>query len=298
MRSAPDRRARSRRRRAGPRGAVFLEFAFIALLLYLLIAVTIDFGRLFFSAQAVQDAARVTARELSVIPLPADMTLTEALSRPEVRARVYRPEHLVIDLDAIPGGVGLETFLDSLPVLNQALRPLMIYDRVGDRRLLRFPGALLTDPSTPTGLTVGIPYVVSRDANGVETIRWVPVLEEIRNPAFPGESPFSLNTPGGMPQRGLVAVRINYPYQAAMLSGYLEGPGGPLSPNAGYRVQANDGGVTSLGAPPGGFAAGTVEDGPYGGTYGLGKLYVSGDEVRPFRKLLSAQALFRREVFD
>ena len=39
------------------RGAVLVEFAFIALLMYLLMAVTVDFGRLFYSAQAVQDAA-------------------------------------------------------------------------------------------------------------------------------------------------------------------------------------------------------------------------------------------------
>jgi hypothetical protein len=280
------------------RGAVFLEFAFVALLMYLLLAATVDFGRLFFSAQALNDAARVTAREISVIPLPADMTLTQALADPKVRQRVYQPEHLVIDLDAIPGGLALEDFLDSLPVLNQALRPLMIYDRLGDRRLLRYPGALVVDGSTPSGLTVAIPLVVGRDGSGVETIRWVPVIEEITNPNFPGESPFSLNTPEAMPQRGLVAVRINYPFQGALLAGHQSSPLGPLAPNVSYRIQADDGSVTQQGTPPGTLAAGSGPAGPYTGPYGLGKLYSFAEEVRPFRRLLSAQQVFRREVFD
>ena len=37
--------------------------------------------------------------------------------------------------------------------------------------------------------------------------------------------------------------------------------------------------------------------GAYSGTYGLGTQYVLGREVRPFRRLIAAQAIFRREVF-
>ena len=74
-----------------------------------------------------------------------------------------------------------------MPVVNRALRSLMISEpsRPG---LLRYAGALLTDPTglacsaigpggqaAPTGLTVGIPLVESRDAAGVEAISWVPV---------------------------------------------------------------------------------------------------------------------------
>jgi hypothetical protein len=279
------------------RGAVLVEFGFVAILMYLLMSATIDFGRLFYSAQAVQDCARATARELSVIPLPAGMTLEQALADSRVRQRVFQREHVVIYLENIRGGLRLQTFLDSLPVLNQMIRPLMIFDRTGDRRLLRYPGALLTDGSTPSGFTVGIPYIEARAADGTETITWVPIVEEIRNPNFPGESPFSLNTPAGMPQRGLVAIRINYPYQASMLSGFRRAPEGPLAPNVAYRIQANDGGVTETNQAPGGIVGGG-EAGPYAGAYGLGKMYSHAEEVRPFRKLLSAQAIFRREVFD
>jgi hypothetical protein len=282
--------------RRGERGSVLVEFAFIALLMYLIMATVVDFGRLFFTAQVAQDAARTGARELSVIPLPADMTLAQALEDPAVRARVFQPEHLVIDLDNIPGGYTLDAFFGTLPVLNQALRPLMIHEVVNGKRLLRYPGALLT-AATPSGYTVGVPLVEGRDANGVETIRWVPVLEEVVNPDFPTASPFQLNTPVGMPQRALVSVRINVPYQAAMLSGYREAPGGPTEPNVSYRIIADDAAVAQMGPPPGGFTAGS-DVGPYAGEYGLGRLYVASKTVRPFRKLLSAQAIFRREVFE
>lgn len=294
--ASPDPRPASSRSRR-ERGAVLVEFGFIAFLMYLLIAVTVDFGRLFYTAQAVQDAARATAREISVLPLPADWTLDQALQDPVVRQRVYQPEHLVVDLDNIPGGLPLRDFLDSLPVLNQTIRPLMIFDQVGSQRLLRFPGALLTDGSSPSGYTVGIPVVEGRAADGTEVIRWVPVIEEIKNPNFPGESPFALNTPAAMPQRGLVAIRINYPYQAAMLTGFQQSPAGPNAPNIAYRIQANDGGVTQINAPPGGLTAGSTV-GPYAGPYGLGRMYAFAETVRPFRKLMSAQAIFRREVFE
>jgi hypothetical protein len=260
----------------------------------------VDFGRLFFTAQVAQDAARTSARELSVIPLPADMTLTQALEDPAVRARVFQPEHLVIDLDNIPGGLTLDAFFGTLPVLNQALRPLMINEVVGGRRLLRYPGALLA-AATPSGYTVGVPRVEGRCANCFVTIRWVrwvPVLEEVVNPDFPTASPFQLNTPAGMPQRALVSIRINVPYQAAMLSGHQQAPGGPYAPNVSYDIIADDAAVAQMGPPPPGTPTAGSEVGPYAGDYGLGRLYVASKTVRPFRKLLSAQAIFRREVFE
>ena len=95
--------------------------------------------------------------------------------------------------------------------------------------LLRYAGALLSDsagaacsaigPSgqaAPTGLTVGIPLVESRDAAGVEAIRWVPVVEKIRaaqDADCPSRGPFSLvysptRTPAGrsMPIRWRTAA--------------------------------------------------------------------------------------------
>ena len=37
--------------------------------------------------------------------------------------------------------------------------------------------------------------------------------------------------------------------------------------------------------------------GPYSGAYGLGEHLALGQSLRPFRRLISAQAIFRREVF-
>lgn len=275
------------------RGGVLIEFAMIALALYLLLALLIDFGRLMFTAQAVQEAARVAARELALVPLPAAATFAAALQDPAVRATVYDPGRLVIP---VTDNDSFRNTLDALPVVNKVLVPLMIHETIGDVEYLRYPGALLTDPMSPSGFTVGIPRVIARGAEGVETIEWTAPIEEIlSNPADPSTGPFSLASTG--PQQGLVAIRVNYPFQAATLVGFQQGPDGPLEPG-GEAIQANDGGVTAVNAPPGGLAPALPGGGigPYAGTYGLGGQFNWAQVRRPFRKLLTAQAIFRREV--
>ena len=51
-------RATGRRRE---RGAALVEFALVSVALYLMLAGTIEFGRLMFDANALQDVARVAA---------------------------------------------------------------------------------------------------------------------------------------------------------------------------------------------------------------------------------------------
>lgn len=275
------------------RGGVLIEFAMIALALYLLLALLIDFGRLMFTAQAVQEAARVAARELALVPLPAAATFAAALQDPAVRATVYDPGLLVIP---VTDNDSFRNTLDALPVVNKVLVPLMIHETIGDVEYLRYPGALLTDPTATFGFTVGIPRVIARGAEGVETIEWTAPIEEIlSNPADPSTGPFSLASTG--PQQGLVAIRVNYPFQAATLVGFQQGPDGPLEPG-GEAIQANDDGVTAVNAPPGGLAPALPGGGigPYAGTYGLGGQFNWAQVRRPFRKLLTAQAIFRREV--
>ena len=283
-------------------GGILIEFALLSLVFYILVALVVDIGRMVFSAQVLQDAARVAARELSITPLPAAMTFEDALNDPTVKAQVFDPALLVIDLDSFADDPAFQAFLDQLPLVNKMLRPLMIFEQVNiqgtPRRLLRFPGALLNDPTAPSGLTVGIPRVESRGTDGVETIRWVPVLEEIQNGAFSLLVPDPLNPP---PQRGLVAVRLNYPFQAATLSGFQQGPGGMFEPNLSSRIQADDANVDdSANNPVSGtpFANGDLPTvGTYGGRFGLGgQLALAGETLRPYRKLLSAQAITRREI--
>ena len=185
-----------------------------------------------------------------------------------------------------------------MPVVNRALRALMITEPARPN-ILRYAGALMVDETgaacstigpngqaAPTGLTVGIPLVESRDPGGAEAIRWVPVMEEIRaaqDAACPARGPFSLLYVSAadecgaldtdpMPDRGLAAVRINYPYQAATLSGYQSTPSDidPIPPNIANFITADDGAVQQLNDPPGGL----LDDGaigPYAGQYGLGR---------------------------
>jgi hypothetical protein len=96
-------------------------------------------------------------------------------------------------------------------------------------------------------------------------------------------------------------VRINYPYQAATLSGFQSpspSDSDPVPPNIANFITADDGAVQPLNDPPGG----SLDDGaigPYAGQYGLGRqLALAGRTLRPFRKLISAQSIYRREVVE
>lgn len=288
-------RAQHRRRR---RGSALVEFALVAFAFYLLVAAVITFGQLFHSAQVAQDAARAGARELALIPLPADATFEDALADPQVRSRVYDPNYLVIDLENVPGG-DLDAYFATLPMVNRSLRPAMIYDAADVdgviRRLLRFPGALVksTDPANPSGLSVAVPIVVNR-AGGTEFIEWIAAVEEVRPDRLdPTTGPFSVTATGT--DRGIVALRINIPYQSSAMSGYYADPG---RPGMNLPTVADDSTVVELNAAPGQLASAQSTNSPvYSGPYGLGNFRLLGQKVRPYRRVLTAQALFRREVF-
>ncbi len=318
------------------RGAALVEFALVSLLLYLLVAGAVEFGRLMFDASAIQDVARLAARELAVAPIRADATFEYALSCDatadpgcliDLRARVFDPACLVVDLDDPAVSADPDGFFASMPVVNRALRPLMVSES-SRPNLLRYAGALLGDATglacsavgpngqaAPTGLTVAIPLIEARDGNGVESITWVPVLQEIRSAQdadCPARGPFSLIYLANQDEcgpldadpladRGLAAVRVNYPYQAATLSGFVPSAPSdidPLPPNIANPIVADDGAVQQNNAAPGA----TIDDGgvgPYAGPFGLGRQFaLAGRVVRPFRKLISAQAIYRREVVE
>lgn len=321
------------------RGAALVEFTLISLVLYLLLAGTVEFGRLMFAANALQDVARLAARELSVAPVGANVTFDYALSCDstadpatclvDLRRRIFDPACLVVDLSDPAVAPDPDGYFAALPVVNRALRTLLIAEpsRPG---LLRYPGALLGDntgaacsavgpngQAAATGFTVGIPLVDSRNGTGgAETITWVPVVQEIRaarDADCPSRGPFSLvylaaqDACGPLdadpvPDRGLAAVRINYPYQAAMLSGFRSSvptATDPLPPNVTSPLLADDSAVQQSNAAPGSPLDDATAVGPYAGQFGLGRQYaLAGKTVRPFRKVISAQAVFRREVFQ
>ncbi|MEO0478630.1 MAG: TadE family protein [Planctomycetota bacterium] len=292
------------------RGAILLEFALVSLILYLLFAATIGFGRVVQASQVAQDTARLAAREFALTPLPAASTFEDALTDPMVLSRIFDPEALVIDLDVVDAnGVTLDSVFASLPLINRSLRPAMIFDRpVVDgvqRRLVRAPGALLRSTSDPSRFTVGVPLVVSRDDDGVETIRWLSVVEEVRvDPTDPTTGSFSLASAN--PDRGVVGIRINLPVQASALTSFQPTPLGG-EPNAGRPNLADDSAVIQLDGPrdgtllpniePGPLPDGTPSVSPYGGPFGLGSQFALATETRPYRRVVTGQAFFRREVF-
>ena len=142
------------------------------------------------------------------------------------------------------------------------------------------------------------------DDDGTEWIKWLPVVEEVRsNPADPSSGPFSLVSTG--PQRGLVALRINCPYQASTMTAFRQEPAPGSGELVNVPVLAHDAVHTdpsSAPAPGQLLATGTPKIGVFAGQYGLGKFYAMGAEgaqgVRPFRRLISAQSMFRREVYS
>ncbi|MFK7742149.1 MAG: TadE/TadG family type IV pilus assembly protein [Planctomycetota bacterium] len=284
------------------RGAVLVEFAVVSLVLYLLLAALLSFGTMIQAAQVAQDVARLAARELALTPLPATLTFEQALAATD--DRIFDPNQLVVDLEAVTeAGLELEEHFATMPLVNRALRPVFVFDQVAGRRVLRFPGAVLISPQ-PTvfnaGLTVGVPQVVARAAGGGETVRWLPVVEEIRPDASnPASGPFSAAAAGA--DRGMVALRVNIPSTASALASYDAPSTWPPAPNAGQPHLA--GPVTSApgSAPPFGtpFPTAVSEGvGVLGGEQGLGEMGSLGVVVRPFRRVFVGQALFRREVYQ
>ena len=307
------------------RGQSLVEFSLVALVVYILFAGIIEFGRLYFGAQTIQSAADFAARELSRAPLPATATLAEALTWQDatgnspVQSQIYTEDYLAIDLTNwmnSSSGLSLVDYVDSLsppvPPVNKLLLPLMFVDSATvqsldvSKPLLRYPGALITSSTAPSGFTVKVPLVVTRSATGSETIVWHSVVEGI--PFGTQQDVFSVTSgTSGAPAGGLAAVRINYPFQAATMVSYPQNLANPLEPNVLNPNQANDAAVQasdpnnvldgqSLVAPN--LPVGSSYSGTYGGAYGLGTYGAVGQVVRPFRKVISCQAIYRREVFS
>ena len=307
------------------KGAVLVEFALIALVSYMLMALIITFGHALYVAQTLQQAADLLARELARVAAPVNRNFEEVIETAPANQQIYSSNFLVVDLDDLDQqGIELLDYVATWPVVNQQLLPLMIVDfadtdgdGTSDRRLLRYPGALLSTDRTPTGFNVGIPLVVSRSGSGVETIRWVSPVEEIdteENNNQEGSNPDPFMLVNG----GVVAVRFNYPFQSSVMSSFRGNPSGGhpdsrFNPTAGQPNAADDSDVIELNSPPeneSGFGdvidgvSATPETGIHGGRYGLGAQAALGSQqltdgrpVRPYRRVISAQAIYRREVF-
>lgn len=295
------------------RGGVLAEFALVSFIVWLLLAGVLELGRALTAQQLLQHAARTIARETAQLELPADFTFEQAMQSAAFRSNVIDTRFLVIDSELLVrcgyakfGDAGHDDDLDALfatlPIGNQILRPLMIPDEWGPIRMIRYPGALLLRDTPPTSapdcqgsiFSVGIARVDSAAA----AVTWHPVIDEVPSPA--GVGGFALSA------GGWVGLEVNYPFQSAgMVAAESTGEIDPITGRETQRLIDADQVLTDVGLDRlDGTPAPSAEDaGAYAGWRGLGRLYSLPDAtgmaraVRPFRRVLTANAGFRREIF-
>lgn len=300
--------------RPGRRGQSLVEMALVALVLYLLLAATVDLGRATFSVQVIEDAARVAARELALLPFPPTATTRGAIDSDEFRRRVFDPNWLVIDLqDLAAAGVALEDL--RLPPVNEQLRPLYVLEEVAGRRVLRYPGAVVEsrhadldtespDVNRTNNWTVRIPQVRYESGGGETFYGWVDVVEPVVD-VLDGATDDPFPVSGSGLRQGLAALRVNYPFQAATIGNFREDPLDPdrFDPNITDVTVANDQALIAGDTSGEVLVAEADPDladpapAPRYGAYGLGAKAAQDQIIRPFRRVQTAQAVFRREIF-
>lgn len=299
-------------------GGVLVEFALVALIGLVLAGAVFDYGRAFYAAQQLERASRVATREIALLPMPpVGLSLEQALecrradtlsgvgpcatllTAPALpRETVFDPDFLAIPCTVVTAAgfscesdSSLDDFFSLLPVVNQLLRPLMVFDRTPDCAtpdvrpcIIRYPGALVTnaDPNSATGFSVVIPVVAP--GGGFTCVN---VVEPIGTDFSPDAG-------------GLVSLRFNYPFQAVALLSWqnVDGQTLPVTATNPGGCAGLGGGLTptsTLGALP--VSTGTPNVGPYAGELGLGRQLAFGQVVRPFRRVVSSEASFRREVY-
>jgi hypothetical protein len=303
-------------RRRSRRGQALIEFAIIALVLYLLLAAILTFGLLFWVGSTTQDAVSVGAQEIARMPFPANAVLGLGVLDPmaptpgqtivkddaQFKAQIYDEAKLFVPAGQV--STSFIEFAQTLPLINRLLAPSYIFDAQQDA--YRFPGAIVQNGAGET--TVLIPVEV---AGSPGTIRWVAPVEEMTDDA--GVGPFSVTASSSAPNfiAGTVALRINYPFQSASMSNF--GPTDNPTGNISEVLSADDARVTegntgqyTLVVAANSYAddPGVVAENIHGGRFGMGRQIalpfsnVGQFGVRPYRKVISTQAVVRREVFD
>ncbi|MBL8827721.1 MAG: pilus assembly protein [Planctomycetaceae bacterium] len=308
--------------------------------------------------QAVDVAAQEIAR--TPFPAASELGLGSFDDEPDsvmetelFKEQIFDERHLVIDPDDYtdpkeywdgPGPYSLVEASKRLPLLNRLLVSAMVFDPTFNpnglpyrdpnhpdyhdlvQGVYRYPGAVVTyDDNGVPRETVVVPLVQTTYAPVSETVySWVKPVEEIK---YEGTGSFSVvaTVPPMAPanpsfQPGMVALRINYPFQAAGLVKYV--PTGSFSatdPNLPMteRITASDGGTEStpgfVSLPAGKYQLAVASDAdPFdamgtsrvnSGRFGLGRLSAYKPSagalgVRPYRRVITAQAIYRREVFE
>jgi len=305
------------------RGQALIEFAVIAFVMTFLLGAMLAMGFLFFSANILQQAADVGAMEFARHPAAPLDNFDNALGNSGLFDEQFLfcaiggTDTMEEDLPADYTPADYQALQDRMPLINRLLLPLYIYDP--DWNALRYPGAVV-ERDDDDELTVLIPLVGfgNRDSNtGVETItEWRKVVEEIvPADSVSGRGAYSLNSMDtGTLEAGTVALRINYPYQSGALVAYQQqdSSGAVVRPVdalgqddiTNVFVEADDTMVTESAAIPGDYSlpamqpSATIDGHPHQGRYVLGSMQAFATTVRPYRKVITAQGIYRREVFE
>ena len=302
-----NRRCLTRRSR---HGQALLEMAFLIPLIVILIGGTISFGLFFFQANVTQQAVDVGAQEISRFPFPPEGTLglgdlnidtsdpTILANDPQFKEQIYDEQFLFIrDDEWVNTFPSFNAFVAELPLLNRLLVSVMIRDSSFPEGVTRYPGAVVTNSAGEE--TVLIPIVAYDFATGAESlVEWVAPVEEILTSS--GNGPYSLDAtdPSTSFMPGMVAIRINYPAQSATLANRT-GVSAEVITDA-DDASISDGDTGSNYSLAVGAESGVADTTIHSGRFGLGRqaAFLREAGVRPFRRVLSVQSIYRREVFQ
>ena len=305
-----DKTGVGRRLSGSRRGQALLEMAFLIPLIVILIGGTISFGLFFFQANVSQQAVDVGAQEISRFPFPPEGTLglgdlnidpndlTVLANDPQFKEQIYDEQFLFIrDSEWVNSFPSFNAFVAELPLLNRLLVPVMVRDSSFPDGVTRFPGAVVNNSAGEE--TVLIPIVAYDFATGAESlVEWVAPVEEILTSN--GNGPYSLDAtdPATSFVPGMVALRINFPVQSTTLINRT-------GESAEIIIEADDSSISD-GNTGSNYSlavaaeSGTADTTIHSGRFGLGRQAALLREagVRPYRRVLSVQSIYRREVFE
>ena len=291
-------------------GQALIEFAFLLALLIIIFGATLSFGLFFFQANTLQQAVDVAAQEIARMPFSPTAQLglgdleapnTTVMYDTSFKSQVYDEQYLVIHQGEWDNSTSFngdfQAYVDTLPLLNRLLATVMVRDDSLATGAIRYPGAVVTNSLTGEE-TVLVP-LIDYNVDGSETlIQWVAPVEEIRPGG--GQGPFSLTATNAAASfiPGMVALRINYPAQSTTLVNRTGSRGQVI-------VEADDSSLTDGDTGSNYSLSVAAESGVtnttiHSGRYGLGRqaaLFVESG-IRPYRTVMSVQAIYRREVFQ
>ena len=152
-----------------------------------------------------------------------------------------------------------------------------------------------------SGYVVRIPVVSAPNSSGggQTIVNWLMPLEPILDSN--GVDAFALNATTVSGLSGVVALRINYPYQSASMSGYVppanpaSPPGPPDNPVVPITCQQH---FVQFAARRGQCRYVGLSIWPLRRRQRPGRTGGFCTTVRPYRSVISPQAIYRREVFQ